>query len=157
MNSRMKTFVLLLPSVALNIMLSGCGGGAADDRTTGTDAALATTEPDAALAVTAAAINPTAPSDAHLRGAWSAVSSWPIMPIHAVLLPDGRVLTYGTDASGRQTAFFNYDVWDPAQGPGAGHLTLPNGTGADTFCGAQLVLPQTSGDVLLAGGDNWTG
>src|SRR5262249_36690180 len=117
--------------------------------TTGT--ALAVTE------ATAAAPAAPVPSDAHIRGAWSTVSSWPIMPIHAVLLPDGRVLTYGTDSSGRQTAFFNYDVWDPAQGPGAGHLPLPNGTGADSFCGLHLVLPQTTGGVLLAGGDNWTG
>jgi hypothetical protein len=144
---------LLLTGVAASITLSGCGGSAPDDRTATTDTVAAVAAPD----VTATAISASVPSDAHIRGAWSAVSNWPIMPIHAVLLPDGRVLTYGTDASGRQTAFFNYDVWDPAQGPGAGHLTLPNGTGADTFCGAQLVLPQTSGGVLLAGGDNWTG
>jgi hypothetical protein len=143
-----KTFALLLTTGALGILLSGCGGSAADDQTTSTDTALA---------VTAAAPTGSVPRDAHLKGMWSAVTSWPIMPIHAVLLPDGRVLTYGTDASGKATAFFSYDVWDPAQGPGAGHLTLPNGTGADTFCGAQLVLPQTSGRVLLAGGDNWTG
>ena len=40
---------------------------------------------------------------------------------------------------------------------GAGHLTLPNGTGTDIFCGSQLVLPHSGGGVLLAGGDNWTG
>ena len=77
--------------------------------------------------------------------------------IHAVLLPEGRVLTYGTDTNGRQTGFFTYDVWDPAAGLGAGHLTLPNGTGTDIFCGSQLVLPHSGGGVLLAGGDNWTG
>lgn len=97
------------------------------------------------------------PPDADLKGMWSPVTPWPVIGIHAVLLPEGRVLTYGTDANGRQTGFFTYDVWDPAAGLGAGHLTLPNGTGTDIFCGSQLVLPHSGGGVLLAGGDNWTG
>src|ERR671924_506938 len=74
------------------------------------------------------------PADAHLKGMWSAVMPWPLIAIHSVLLPDGRVLTYGTDTNGRQTGFFNYDVWQP----GGEHLTLPNGTGTDLFCGSQL-------------------
>lgn len=98
------------------------------------------------------------PVDAHLKGSWSAVVPWPLIAIHAVLLPEGRVLTYGTDTNGRQTGFFTYDVWDPAAGFGPlAHLTLPNGTGTDIFCGSQLVLPHSGGGVLLAGGDNWTG
>src|SRR5918999_2523079 len=97
------------------------------------------------------------PPDAHLKGMWSPVTPWPVIGIHAVLLPEGRVLTYGTDTNGRQTGYFTYDVWDPAAGLGAGHLTLPNGTGTDIFCGSQLVLPHSGAGVLLAGGDNWTG
>jgi hypothetical protein len=97
------------------------------------------------------------PPDAHLKGMWSPVTPWPVIGIHAVLLPEGRVLTYGTDTNGRQTGFFTYDVWDLAAGLGAGHLTLPNGTGTDIFCGSQLVLPHSGAGVLLAGGDNWTG
>ena len=50
---------------------------------------------------------------------WSPVTPWPVIGIHAVLLPEGRVLTYGTDTNGRQTGFFTYDVWDPAAGPWA--------------------------------------
>jgi hypothetical protein len=97
------------------------------------------------------------PPDAHLKGMWSPVTPWPVIGIHAVLLPEGRVLTYGTDTNGRQTGYFTYDIWDPAAGLGAGHLTLPNGTGTDIFCGSQLVLPHSGAGVLLAGGDNWTG
>jgi len=79
--------------------------------------------------------------------------TWPIMPIHAVLLPDGRVLSYGTDRNGAQTAYYDYDVWDPRAGTGVdAHVTLPNGTATDIFCSAQLVL--LSGDVELYGGDN---
>jgi len=83
------------------------------------------------------------PPDAHLKGMWSPVTPWPVIGIHAVLLPEGRVLTYGTDTAGRQTGYFTYDVWDPAAGLGAGHLTLPNGTGTDIFCG-----PSRSGSPL---------
>jgi hypothetical protein len=96
------------------------------------------------------------PADAHLRGAWSAVGDWPVIAVHMVLLPDGRVMSFGTDSTGRQTGFFNYDVWDSAEGLGGGHLTLPNGTGTDVFCSSQLLLPQ-GGSVFVAGGDNWTG
>jgi YVTN family beta-propeller protein len=91
----------------------------------------------------------------NLRGAWSPPFSWPLIAAHAVLTPDGRVLTYGTDGNGIQTGYFIYDVWDPQAGPtGAGHLTLPNGTATDIFCSSQLILPQ-SGNIFLAGGDNW--
>ena len=82
--------------------------------------------------------------------------NWPLIPIHAALTPDGRVLTYGTDGSGRQTAYFIYDVWDPVEGLSGGHITLDNMTLTDVFCSSQVVLPQ-SGSILIAGGDNWTG
>ncbi len=89
-------------------------------------------------------------------GAWSTVRSWPLIAVHAVLMPDGRVLTYGTTGTGQQTGNFIYDVWDPAAGLDAGHLTLPNTTGVDVFCSSQVVLP-SGGQVFIAGGDNWTG
>jgi hypothetical protein len=99
---------------------------------------------------------PVIPADAYLKGAWSAVHSWPLIAIHAVLLPDGRVLTYGSNNAGRHTGFFSYDVWSPEAGLAGGHMTLPNGTGTDIFCGSQLLLPLSPG-VFLAGGDNWSG
>ena len=38
-------------------------------------------------------------------GAWDpTLYSWPLIPVHAVLLPDNRVLTYGTDGIASQTA-----------------------------------------------------
>jgi hypothetical protein len=98
----------------------------------------------------------TIPADANLKGTWSAVYAWPLIPIHSVLMPDGHVLTYGSNSAGQQTGFFIYDVWTPGQGAANGHMTLPNGTGVDTFCSAQLVLPQ-SGDAVIAGGDLWDG
>ena len=65
-------------------------------------------------------------------------------------------MSYGTDGNGEQTGYFIYDLWDIDAGLDGGHLTLANGTGTDIFCSSQLVLPQ-SGNVFLAGGDNWTG
>ncbi len=94
-------------------------------------------------------------------GDWLSPSddNWPLVAIHAILTPDGRVLTYGSDSAGtatRQTGFFVYDVWDPSEGLSAGHLTLDNLTLTDLFCSAQVLLP-ASGDVFLAGGDIWNG
>ena len=87
------------------------------------------------------------------EGAWGGQMKWAFIPIHAVVLPDGRVMTYGSTDRGEQGAKFYYDVWDPTLGGDeASHLTLPNTTQTDIFCSAQVVLPLT-GDVFIAGGD----
>lgn len=79
------------------------------------------------------------------QGAWSSVKPWPMIPIHAVLMPDGRVLTFGTEGGSL------YDVWEPSSGLDSGHLTLPNTVGSNLFCSATLVLPG-GGGVFIAGG-----
>ncbi len=89
-------------------------------------------------------------------GAWSTVHPWPLISVHAVLMPDGRILSYGSKSDGQQTASGIYDVWDPAGGLDGGHSTLPNTSGTDIFCSSQLVVPG-GGQVFIAGGDNWTG
>src|SRR4051794_8749557 len=79
--------------------------------------------------------------DAHLAGLFGPAVPWPINPLHVALLPDGRLLNYGTDAAGNQGAALVYDVWDPALGTDpTAHLTLPNTTVTDIFCSAQTVL-----------------
>ncbi len=86
-------------------------------------------------------------------GRFQPVVDWPMIPVHLVLLPDGRVMSYGTDEKGQQGARFFYDVWTPSQGTGpASHMVLPNTTPTDIFCGAQVVVP-SEGKVLLTGGD----
>lgn len=91
--------------------------------------------------------------DAFTKGSMGPVVDWPLIPIHVILLPDGRLLSYGTDAKGQQTGQFIYDVWDPKLGSAAAsHLVLPNTTGTDIFCSAQVIVP-SSGAVLLTGGD----
>ena len=47
----------------------------------------------------------------YISGTFGPAFAWPIIPIHAVLLPDGRVMSYGTNQNGAQTGQFNYDVW----------------------------------------------
>ena len=142
----------LFSGVAAAALLASCGGGG-------------DTEPPAALSSSSQTMKkaqrvfaPTGPIpvDAGTKGMWSPVVNWPLIAVHAALLPDGRLLTYGTRTNGQQTGFFSYDVWDPQGGLDGGHLTLANGTGTDIFCSSQTLLPDGSG-VFLAGGDNWTG
>lgn len=91
------------------------------------------------------------PSDAHLKGTWSPVMSWPLGAIHSVLLPNSSVLTYGTDTQGRNGEGLIYDVWDPDDGFSlATHTTLPVTTQGNIFCSAQVIMP--SGKVLITGG-----
>lgn len=95
---------------------------------------------------------------AYTQGAFGPVFAWPVIPLHMVLLPDGRVLAYGSDDKGNQGAKLWYSVWDPDWNPNAAGADsspfqlLSNTTGTDLFCNTQLVLPN-SGKVFMAGGD----
>lgn len=93
------------------------------------------------------------PDQYHVRGKFGPVVGWPLIPLQVITLPDGRVMSYGTDAKGQQTGQTIYDIWDPTKGFGPeSHLTLPNQTGTDIFCSGQLLVP-ADGAVLLVGGD----
>src|SRR5262249_14925455 len=109
------------------------------------------------IAVAFAVLANAAPPQPNLDGTWSAVFSWPMIPIHEAMTPDGRVLTYGSSLNGQQGAYFVYDVWNPSAGFGANsHVTLQNMTLTDIFCSSQVVMPD-NGDVLVVGGDVWNG
>ncbi len=97
-----------------------------------------------------------APIDLDDGGQWGPVEDWPMVGIHAALDRNGRVVTYGTNADGTQTGRFIYDIWTPNQSAAAGHNTLANTTNTDLFCSLQLNRADT-GDMILFGGDNWTG
>ena len=96
------------------------------------------------------------------QGAWASelgmpLAEWPLIPIHAALLGDGRLLTYGTEQQRAADRVLHLRYLGSPSGPSEdSHLTLPNSTQTDIFCSAQILLPQ-SGNVLVAGGDNWTG
>lgn len=86
---------------------------------------------------------------AQTDGEWGDLQDWPLIGLHAVVMDDGRVLTFGTDDTGMQGAQFIYDIYDPQTGE---HVTLENTTPTDIFCSAAVQIPGTS-KILIAGGD----
>jgi YVTN family beta-propeller protein len=140
-----------------------CGGGGGDDSAPGATSGSGSPAAPGSVTGSNGMEQPTSfvppnpiPSDANVRGMWSPVYAWPVIAVHSVLLPDGRVMTYGSDLTGAQTGHANYDIWDSTGAPDQGHLNLPNTSGTDIFCSSQVLLPQ-SGNVFVAGGDVWTG
>ena len=70
-------------------------------------------------------------------GQWTAPIDWPIVAIHTMLLPDGRVLAINRVQTPQ--------IWDPATGT---FKTVP--APANLFCAGHALLPD--GRVFLAGG-----
>lgn len=85
-----------------------------------------------------------------VQGTWSDVFEWPLVGIHAILTPDGKVLTYGTDLTGQQGGQMFMDVWDPMANT---HYTLQHHMQTDLFCSSGVIVPET-GEILIAGGDS---
>ena len=91
------------------------------------------------------------PEDPEEGGSWGPVTGWPMIPVSAANLPDGRILAW---ASNERTSFpagpeFTHSaVWDPETGtftevPHAGH---------DMFCSHHVMLED--GSVFISGGRN---
>lgn len=87
--------------------------------------------------------------DANINGEWTDLQQWPLIGLHAIVMDDGRVLTFGTDDRGMQGGQFIYDIYDPKTGQ---HQTLENTTPTDIFCSAAMIIPGTN-KILIAGGD----
>ncbi len=93
---------------------------------------------------------------AHIEGMWSRVFNWPLIAIHAALLPNGNIFSFGTAPKNNfgylELEAFYHDVWNPSQGLGLqAHTSLPNSSETNIFCGGQTLLPD--GRLLIAGGD----
>jgi hypothetical protein len=97
-----------------------------------------------------------APSaDAHLTGMYSPQVAWPMVGIHAVLLPNGHVVSYGTPPGVARQAGFSYDDWNPAAGVDAGaHQVTASMHQYDAFCNSLERLPD--GRLLMVGGNSVT-
>ena len=91
--------------------------------------------------------------DASLFGTWSVPARWPIVAIHAALLPNGEVLTYGTNEFADNGSGFVYDRWNPDAGlTPLSHDTLDVQTSNNLFCSAQALVAGTGGLMLVTGG-----
>jgi len=91
-------------------------------------------------------------------GLWSAVEEWPLVAIHAALLPNGKVLAWDAtpdDADDDPHTTDNFTtrvtLWDPITGQ---HVETNNDTDTDLFCAGSAHL--WDGRVLFAGGDSGT-
>jgi hypothetical protein len=96
--------------------------------------------------------NLTIPSNAHTAGMWSPVHDWSLNPIHMVVMPDGRVVTFGSALA--DAVFSNgvkFDIWNPRRGfVQTAHRVLANIGGVDSFCAASTLLK--TGELLTSGG-----
>ena len=109
-------------------------------------------------APSAAAVDPAVPglqSPAARLGQWSPVRDWPLLAVHAALLPTGRVLAWDAtpdDFDEDPHTAENYTTrvtsWDPRTGL---HEATFNDTDTDLFCAGSALL--WDGRVLFAGGD----
>ncbi len=98
-------------------------------------------------------ITPTATADR--LGMFAPQVAWPLIPIHATLLPNGHVISYGTPVGVAEQNGTAYDDWDPALGTGAAahHQVASMGT-YNSFCDGLERLPD--GDLLMVGGNSTT-
>jgi hypothetical protein len=83
------------------------------------------------------------------QGAWSTILPWPLIGIHSALLPNGDVLTFGTNQAGDQGTHKIYDIWDPKTGL---HTTLTDALTTDEFCSG-VIIDSVTGNIILEGGD----
>ncbi len=91
-----------------------------------------------------------------LFGQWSDVVDWPVIAVHANLLPNGKVLAWDAtpddfDDDPHTAEIFTTRVtlWDPLTGV---HVQTNNDTNSDLFCAGSAQM--WDGRVLFAGGDS---
>jgi len=156
-------------AAALAVLLTACGGSQ-DDAGSGGSSATAAAPRAHALAAT---VNPngwvaiaapndallqnlTIPADAPTRGMWSGVGAWPMVGLHEAVLPDGRVLTWGTTPDGNSQNGRYFDLWDPNRGlfDATAHNLTYDPTRQDSFCAPSVYLGD--GRLMITGGNGDT-
>ena len=124
-------------ATAAALAACGQGGEAPSEGAPGAASGVAPADPSSQVASKAVR-----DERAQVGGLWDAPFDMSVIAIHMALQPGGRVLYYGSDLAGVQTASKQYAVWDPAAGTDADSvLVLPNGSGTDLFCSSQTLMP----------------
>jgi hypothetical protein len=140
-NYPLNTLVILTATASPGSYLKEWAGG--NCQTTGTGIGKSTGNCSVTLAQsTSVVVSFDKPANKALLGAWGNPFDWTVLSIHASVLPNGKVLTWGR--SDRQQA-----LWDPTTGSFES-VTRP----ADLFCSGHALLPD--GRLLVMGGHSGT-
>jgi len=144
-------------------LVSAHGGSHADETQpvdlVATDASLQTlTEIELVQAANPSEVVRPAPEttmNPSVGGKWGAVYDWPLVAVHAALLPNGKVLAWDAtpdDSDDDPHTTDNYTtrvtLWDPQTNT---HVSTNNDTDTDLFCAGSAHL--WDGRILFAGGD----
>jgi hypothetical protein len=134
------TSVTLAATAASGFYLKAWAGGGCDAAGTGAGTAGGSCAVPLTQALTVTVSFSASAVQAAL-GEWGAPFTWPAVAIHAHLLPNGTVMTWGR---------MDHDpvTWDPASPGTFGTAARP----ADFFCSGHALLPD--GRLLVAGGHN---
>ena len=81
-------------------------------------------------------------------GSWSAPFDWPVIAMHASLLPDGRVISWDRTFNSSNNQNRQSAIWDPRTGS---FERDPVDGNADLFCSGHILLP--NGKLFIAGGE----
>lgn len=89
----------------------------------------------------------------HIVGRWEAPTDWPVIAVHATLMPDGNVLAYDSVGDNPTESYPTHKttratVWNPITRQ---HTSVDAQTGYNVFCSGHIVLP--NGKVFVAGGN----
>lgn len=98
---------------------------------------------------------------ANTTGQWGALQAYPYVPAHAVLLSDGKLLTFGTEQSWvpGSAGHWYHSIFDPATGQNT-LLDHSGTTTSDIFCSAAMIIPGTNKVMMSGGGvpnNTWQG
>jgi len=80
-------------------------------------------------------------ADPGTTGQWAGPFTWPLVSVHSVLLPTGKVLLWDD-----HTTSAGVQIWDPS----SGNLTSKPYNAANLFCAGHV--PLTNGKILVTGG-----
>jgi hypothetical protein len=146
-------------AAAFALSPSGCEKGAAPDHAPDADRSAAAVIP--AVGVVRAdptTADPTAdgrppprhPEEGHPEaarlGLWSESFDWPVLPVHAHVIPDGTLLSWGVNGEGNLPGWTDASLWDPTRG----RFAVLREDSTNLFCAGHTLLPD--GRLLVAGG-----